>query len=264
MSILFAATYPERTASMIVYGSSPSFRTLTDFLPAERDRFERRWQMMESLVEDWGDGGSIEFFAPRRAHDEAARRSWALLERVAVSPAMAQSLLQSLLKIDVTSVLPAIRVPTLVLHRSGDPAAPVEAAHYTAERIPDARLVELPGDDHVPFFGDADALLDEVEQFLTGFRQSREPDRVLATVVFTDIVGSTQRASELGDRRWRELLEAYDDRTCRQVEGHGGRVVKGLGDGHLATFDGPARAIRRAPVLAHLGARRLGMRPNRS
>lgn len=249
MSILFAATYPERTASMVIYGSAPRFSVDDGYRPVESEKVEQRWRMLESAVDDWGTGRSIEVFVPSLADDEARRRAWGLFERATASPAMARALLEALRQIDVTHALPAISVPTLVLHRSGDPAIPVEAARFTAERIPDARCVELPGDDHHPMLGDTDALLDEVEQFLTGARQSREPDRALATVLFTDIVDSTQRASELGDRRWRELLEAHDTRARRQVETHGGRVVKGLGDGHLATFDGPARAIRCARTL---------------
>jgi class 3 adenylate cyclase len=163
---------------------------------------------------------------------------------------MVGALFEALSEIDVTSVLPVIDVPTLVLHRRDEIAVPVEAARYTAERIPAAQLVELDGDDHVPWLGNADVLLDEVEQFFTGARQSREPNRVLATVLFTDIVDSTAKASELGDRRWRELLEAHDARVRGQVATDGGRVIKSLGDGYLATFDGPARAIRCACALA--------------
>jgi class 3 adenylate cyclase len=172
------------------------------------------------------------------------RRSFALFERASASPAMFVSLISALKEIDVTGILSAIGVPTLVLHRSGDPVVPVEGGRQMGEQIPGARFVELPGGDHIPWLGDADRVVDEVEQFLTGARQSREPDRALATVLFTDIVASTERASELGDRRWRELLEAHDEGVRRQVDVHGGRVVKSLGDGYLATFDGPARAIR--------------------
>jgi class 3 adenylate cyclase len=249
MSILFAATYPERTTSMVLYGSTPRFRTSESFLP-ENQSFERLHARIEEAIAEWGEGRSIEAFAPSFADDAAVRRSIGLFERASVSPAMAEALVEANLKIDVTGVLPTISVPTLVLHHSGDPAVPAEAARYTAEHIPGARLVELAGEDHIPWMGNTDPLLDEAEKFLTGARQSREPDRVLSTVLFTDIVGSTERASELGDRRWRELLEAHDAGVRRQVEMHGGRVVKGLGDGYLATFEGPARAIRCAAALA--------------
>jgi pimeloyl-ACP methyl ester carboxylesterase len=245
MSVLFAATYPKRTTAMVIYGSTPKFREMDSMLSApRRASVEEVWRNVASMVENWGEGHSAEVFAPSFAADERIKRGFGLLERASASPAMIADLIRAIEEIDVTGVLPAIGVPTLVLHRVGDPVIPVEAARYTAERVPNARCIELAGDDHVPWLGDTDALLDEVEQFLTGARQSRRPDRALATVLFTDIVGSTQRASELEDRRWRELLETHDDGVRRQVEMHGGRVVKSLGDGYLATFDGPARAIR--------------------
>lgn len=243
-SILFAATYPERTKAMVLYGSTPKFAAGDDFPPVEGDVAARLWGQIDSIAGDWGEGRSVEVFAPSFADDDAVKRSFGLFERASASPAMFASLMGALKEIDVTGVLPVIGVPTLVLHRVGDPVVPVAAARYMAENIPGARFVELAGDDHIPWLGDADRVVDEVEQFLTGARQSREPDRVLASVLFTDIVASTQTASELGDRRWRELLEAHDDDVHRQVGTHGGRVVKSLGDGYLATFDGPARAIR--------------------
>lgn len=249
MSILYAATYPERTSSMVLYGSSPRFSADESFLPEEREFFERVNREVAHLADAWGEGHSVEVFAPSMAGDEGTRRSLALFERASASPAMVRALFESWWDIDVTGALSVVSAPTLVLHRLGDPVLPVEAARYMAERIPGARYVELPGDDHVPWLGDVDALVDEIEHFLTGARQSHEPDRVLATVLFTDIVGSTSRAAELGDRRWRELLEAHDATVRRQVEAHGGRVVKSLGDGYLATFGGPARAIRCAQSL---------------
>jgi class 3 adenylate cyclase len=158
--------------------------------------------------------------------------------------------LRSYLQIDVTDVLPTLRVPTLVLHRTDDTAVPVEAGHMLAERIPGARFMELPGNDHIPWFGDADALLDEIEEFLTGSRHAPEPDRALATVLFTDIAGSTERAAALGDRRWRELLERHQTLVRDRLSAYGGREVKTMGDGFLATFDGPAKAIRCASAIA--------------
>jgi pimeloyl-ACP methyl ester carboxylesterase len=250
MSILYAATYPERTTSMVLYGSSPRFSDTGDFIPERREFFARIRREVESLVDDWGEGRSVDVFAPSMAGDEGTKRTFGLFERASASPAMVGALFESWWDMDVTRALSVVSAPTLILHRVGDPILPVEAARYMAERIPGAKLVELPGDDHVPWLGGSEPLLDEIEQFLTGARQSREPDRVLATVLFTDIVESTKKASELGDRRWRELLESHDARVRRQVETHGGRVVKNLGDGYLATFDGPARAIRCACTLA--------------
>jgi class 3 adenylate cyclase len=250
MSILYAATYPERTTALVLYGSTPKWTATESFIPEKRDFFERLSREAKAMAEAWGEGRSVDVFAPSMCGDEGTRRTISLYERASASPAMVRALFKSLWEIDVTGALPLISAPTLVVHRAGDRIAPVEAARYTAERIPGARCVELVGDDHVPWLGDVDSLVGEVEQFLTGARKSREPDRVLATVLFTDIVGSTEKASELGDRRWRELLEAHDASVRRHVETHGGRVVKNLGDGYLATFDGPARAIRCARALA--------------
>jgi class 3 adenylate cyclase len=153
-------------------------------------------------------------------------------------------------EIDIRHVLPAIRVPTLILHRTGDQAVSVMESRYMAERIPGAKYVELPGDDHFASAGDPDAILDEIQEFLTGVRPAPEPDRVLATVLFTDIVGSTQRAAELGDRRWHDLLDSYYGLARRELERFRGREIKTLGDGFLATFDGPARGIRCACAVS--------------
>jgi class 3 adenylate cyclase len=162
---------------------------------------------------------------------------------------MAAELLRSYREIDVTEVLPTLRVPTVVLHRTGDPMVPVEAGRALAAWIPGARLVELPGNDHIPWFGEADALLDEIEEFLTGNRHAPERDRALATVLFTDIAGATERAAALGDLRWRELLERHHAVVRDQFAAYGGREVKAMGDGSLATFDGPAKAIRCACAI---------------
>jgi class 3 adenylate cyclase len=162
---------------------------------------------------------------------------------------MARAVVSALYEIDVRDILPSIRVPTLVLHRVGDLIAPVEGARLMAERIPDARLVEFEGNDHVPFTGDFNPVLDEMEEFLTGARQARPLDRVLATVMFTDIVDSTRQAADAGDRRWREMIERHDELTRRQLERFRGQEVKTLGDGFLATFDGPARGIECACAI---------------
>jgi class 3 adenylate cyclase len=168
---------------------------------------------------------------------------WGRFQRASASPSMARAVMSALFEIDVRDILPTIRVPTLILHRTGDLIAPVEGARLMAETIPDARLVEFEGTDHVPFTGDFEPVLDEMEEFLTGTRASRPLDRILATVMFTDIVDSTRRAADAGDRSWRQLLTRHDELTRRQLERFRGREVKTLGDGFLATFDGPARAI---------------------
>jgi class 3 adenylate cyclase len=162
---------------------------------------------------------------------------------------MARALLEALWETDVRAVLPSVRVPTTIIARRGDRMVPIGAARYMAEKIPGARLIELDGEDHLFFAGDTDPILDEVEELVTGSRGSGSPDRVLATVLFTDIVGSTERAAELGDRRWRDLLSRHDTTVRRQIERHRGRTVKSMGDGMLATFDGPARAIQCARAI---------------
>jgi len=257
MSLLFAATYPERTTALITFGSFAKllpaphyFWELREGVPyAEdvRERIERTWdqtQVFRDAVEHrWGEGEALALYVPSIAGDANAQRMLGMFERAAASPAMVHALLQFNNEVDVTQVLPVIGVPTLVLHRTDD-LIPVEYGRYLAEHVPGARFVELAGNDHMPWIGDSDAVLDEVEQFLTGARRGAEPDRVLATVLFTDIAASTERAAELGDDRWHALLESHNERARRQLAAFGGREVKTLGDGFLATFDGPGRAIR--------------------
>jgi class 3 adenylate cyclase len=177
---------------------------------------------------------------------------------MSASPGAAKTFTRMNAQIDVRDVLPLVQVPTLIVHRAGDRAMSVEGSRYMAERIEGARYVELLGEDHLPFLGDQDQILDEVEEFLTGVRRGPEPDRVLATVLFTDIVGSTERAAALGDRRWRELLEAHRAAVRREFDRFRGREVDTAGDGFLATFDGPARAIRCATAIRD-GVETLGL-----
>ena len=200
----------------------------------------------------------VELFAPSFAGDPQAVEFTARMERSAASPAMVQQIFEMFLDIDVRAILPTIHVPTLVLHRRGDRVVNRRAGEELAAQIPGARYVELPGIDHLPWAGDSEAVLGEIEEFLTGARSVPEPDRVLATVMFTDIVGSTERAAELGDARWRELLAAHQAAVRRELARFRGREVKTLGDGYLATFDGPARAIRCGRAIAE-AARSLGL-----
>jgi pimeloyl-ACP methyl ester carboxylesterase len=241
MCMMFAATYPARTSALVLYGTFARALRAPDYpigLPAAvLEKF------VERIGREWGTGRSVEYFAPSLAHDEAFRRSWARFERFAVSPAGIQTLIRMLYETDARHILPAIHVPTLVLHRVGDLVTRVEGGRYIAEHIPGAKYVELPGDDHWPWVGDVDALVDEVEEFLTGVRHGREVDRVLATVMVTDIVGSTERAAREGDRRWRELLERHHAAVRKELARFRGREIDTAGDGFLATFDGPARAI---------------------
>jgi pimeloyl-ACP methyl ester carboxylesterase len=240
---LFAATFPERTRALVLCGTFPGGLNLVDpepDYPAETMR--SFWQ---KTIEPWkarmGQGVSIELFAPNLAGNAAAIAAMAAFERSATTPAMWRAMLDSLIDLDVRPFLPRISTPTLVIHRRHD-ALPIEGARYIASRIAGARMVELEGNDHIPWLGDMDTLVDEVQAFLTGARP-RRAERRLATVLFTDIVGSTERAAELGDRRWRAVLEDHHHAVAEAVERFGGRVVKTTGDGTLALFDGPARAI---------------------
>jgi pimeloyl-ACP methyl ester carboxylesterase len=251
MCMLFAATYPERTAALVLYGSF----AVTETRSWSTEQFERRLAEVES---SWGTGRlTLDHFAPSFAADEHALRAWARWERLGASPAAALALLRMNREIDARHVLPAIRVPTLVLHRGGDSAIALESGRYLAEHIRGAKFVELPGTDHAPNVGDTDRIVDEIEEFLTGSRHEVEPDRVLATVLFTDIVESTRRAAELGDRDWRALLDRHDQVVREQLARFRGHEVKSLGDGFLATFDGPARAVRCAAAII------VGVRPLR-
>jgi class 3 adenylate cyclase len=245
--VLFAATYPERASSLVLYGSTPRFRTDTDISWGATD--EQIELMLSQTEHTWGDGALLGIFAPTFAEDRDMQRAWGRFQRASASPAMARAVIASLFEIDVRDILTTIRIPTLILHRKGDLVAPIEGARLMAEQIPDARLVEFEGDDHVPFTGDFEPAMDEMEEFLTGTRQARPLDRVLATVMFTDIVDSTRRAADAGDRRWRELIERHDEVTRRQLDRYRGQEVKTLGDGFLATFDGPARGIECACAI---------------
>jgi pimeloyl-ACP methyl ester carboxylesterase len=242
MSALFAATYPERTTGLILYGTFASTIRDTTY-PWAMDPDERR-RMIDAIPQTWGQGLYVDVLAPSLSADHRFRHWWARLERLGASPGAAMALRRMNGHIDLRSVLPAIRVPTLVLHRSGDRDSSVEEGRYVAAQIPGATFVELRGIDHLPWVGDQDAVLDEVEEFLTGVRQGPAPDRVLATVLFTDIVSSTERAVALGDQGWRHLLESYYRVVRHELARFRGREVDTAGDGFLATFDGPARGIR--------------------
>jgi class 3 adenylate cyclase len=196
--------------------------------------------------------------APSRAEDRTYLEWSAAVNRLGASPGAAVALLRMNAEIDIRAILPSIRVPTLVIHRDGDEWCPVQGGRYLARHIPGARYVELPGTDHSLWAGNSDAVIDEIEEFLTGTHQAVEPDRVLATVLFTDIVGSTERLAEVGDRRWRELLGDHFRLARRDLARHRGREIKTTGDGLLATFDGPARAIRCAGAIRD-SARQLGI-----
>jgi pimeloyl-ACP methyl ester carboxylesterase len=242
MSALFAATYPERTSALVLYGTFASAIRDADY-PWAMDADKRR-AIIDDIPLTWGRGHYADLLAPSLHGDARFRAWWARLERQGASPGAAMALRRMNGQIDLRPVLPAIRVPTLVLHRTGDLDSAVEEGRFMAERIPGARFVQLHGNDHLPWVGDQDAILDEIEEFLTGVRQGPEVDRVLATVMFTDIVGSTERAAAAGDQEWRTVLESYYNVIRRDLVRFRGREVDTAGDGFLATFDGPARGIR--------------------
>ncbi len=251
MAALFAATYPERCVSLILYGTLARWLRSPDYpqgRPAELvAAYGRRW------IEGWGTGASLNVLAPALAGDARFRRWWGRFERHSVRPAMVAPIFETLAELDIRAVLPAIRVPTLILHRRGDRLIDVANARYLAAQIAHARYVELPGENHIYFAGDSDALLDEIEEFVTGSRGVHDPDRVLATVMFTDIVGSTERAARLGDRRWHDLISDHDRVLQDRIADYRGRTVRRTGDGVFAAFDGPARAIRCAVSLLDAG-----------
>jgi pimeloyl-ACP methyl ester carboxylesterase len=247
MCQLFAATYPDRVSELVVYGSYARIARGPDYdIGLSSDVFDRFIAMVRK---GWGGPVAIEMFAPTLADDPEFRDWWTRLLRSGTSPSGALGLFELYRRLDTRGILPNIRVPTLVLHRDDDVLIPEAQAVYFAERIPGARYVRLEGTDHLAMAGDVDALLDEVEEFLTGARPAHAPDRILVTVMFTDIVASTQRAGELGDARWRRLLETHDTLVRRQIARHRGRPVKSLGDGFLAIFDGPARAVSCAKAI---------------
>lgn len=241
LSVLFAATHPERCRSLALVASFARMHCTDDYPIGVSG--EQILAIFDEIVGHWGEPGLMRLLAPTRWAAGVGHEAWARFERSAASPGAILSAIRMNLEIDVRHVLPQVRVPTLVLHRSEDRAFPVDAGRYLAERIPGARFVELPGKDHA-FWLDADPMLDEIQEFFSGSRVSPEADRVLATVLFTDIVESTRLAADLGDRRWSELLARHHATTRRQIDRFRGRVVDDAGDGFLASFDGPARAIR--------------------
>lgn len=241
MSVLFAATYPQRTSALVLYGTYARRMWAPDF-PWGRTDVELA-AILERMERDWGRDLDLNLWAPSIARDPEARRAIATYCRHAASPGAAATIIRLTEQIDVRHVLPVVRVPTFVIHKNGDRVTRVEQGRYLAEHIDGAKFVELAGDDHMPWVGNGDAIIDEIEEFLTGIRPS-DTDRVLATILFTDIVGSTERAIALGDRQWRELLERYYSTARRELARFRGREIDTAGDGLFAAFDGPARAIR--------------------
>jgi pimeloyl-ACP methyl ester carboxylesterase len=247
MCMLFGATYPERTTALIILGGYARSTWAPDYSWARTS--EELETFLAEIKEKWGGPVGLGTRAPSKFDDPQFRDWWSGYLRAAASPAAVAAITHMNSQIDVRHVLPAIRVPTLVIHAARDRALSVEHGRYLAAHISGARYVELDSQDHLPWVMDADVICEEVGEFLTGHRPNPEPDRVLATVLFTDMVASTDRASEIGDRRWRDIVEAHNSISLREIERFRGRPVKSTGDGFLATFDGPARAIRCASSL---------------
>jgi class 3 adenylate cyclase len=242
MAMLFAATYPERTRALVLCGCYAHFPTWAP-LAGGLDAF------LAKLDDVWGTGATIKNFAPDGANDPQTCDWWARWERSSASPSAVATLMRMNSQIDVRPVLPAIQVPTLVVQRAGDSRLKPGAGRYVASQIPNARYVEVPGINHAPWIGDIDAIVDEIEEFLTGTRPVPELNRVLMTLMFTDVVDSTKRAADLGDRRWVQMIGEHDRVVRQELARYRGREVKTLGDGFLATFDGPARGVRCAKAI---------------
>jgi class 3 adenylate cyclase len=248
LALLFAATYPERTRAVVSFAAHPATLPADDYPWGSTP--EQREGLLAAIERGPPDpAGLLTRVAPRESTDPTFRHWWRMFYQSATTAPEAYDLVVSLGPVDIRRLLGSVRVPTLVLHRTGDQEVDVAASRYMAERLPDARLVELPGDDHFPFLGDQDAVVVLAQEFLTGARPAPDPDRVLATVLFTDIVDSTSHTAELGDRRWHRLLEEHQQVVRRQLARFRGREVKTTGDGFLVTFDGPARAIRCADAI---------------
>ncbi|HEX8493914.1 MAG TPA: alpha/beta fold hydrolase [Pyrinomonadaceae bacterium] len=253
MCSLFAATYPEKTLALVMIGTYAKRIWEAEYPWAPTA--EERSHFFEEIRKHWGGPVGLEERAPSAADDPQFREWWATYLRMGASPGAALALTQMNAEIDVRHVLESIRVPTLVIHRTDDQCLKVEEGRYVAERIPGARFVELPGVDHLPFVGDQDVILDEVEEFLTGVRHTLEPDRVLATVLFTRVVNSKDQATRLGASRWQELRERLRAHVKKEVEWFRGREIDMVGERPLAIFDGPARAIRCACAIREYASR---------
>jgi class 3 adenylate cyclase len=238
IAMLLAAMHPDRCGSLVMYSATVGGHSWS---PESID------EMVQTIVDDLaihGGGGGVPILAPSRVDDARFVAQFARLQRASVRPGAVGHYFRRSMVSNARDVVPLIQAPTLLLHRTHDQIVPIELGRQVASLIPDARLVELPGADHLVFVGDTDALVDEIEEFLTGARSGADPDRVLATLLFTDIVGSTQKAAELGDRIWRDLLDEHHDLVRRELDRFKGRELATTGDGFLAIFDGPARAVR--------------------
>jgi class 3 adenylate cyclase len=238
LATLFAATYPERCQRLVLYGAFARWPITTDAVKPYLKYIDR----------DWGRGRSLPIWAPSRRDDPTLQQWWGRFERLGASPSAAMAVVQMAFQIDISDILSSVHVPTLIIHCTGDTLIHVDCGRFLAQHIPGARLIELPGEDHLFFVHEK--IGDCVEEFLTGSISAEESHRVLATVLFTDIVGSTARAEEMGDQRWHNLLAAHHATVRRELVRYRGSEIRSLGDGFLATFDGPARAVRCACAIS--------------
>lgn len=248
LAVLLAATHPQRVASLAIYGGYARITSGPDhslgISPTALD------EMARYLEENWGTGVALGAFAPTLADDRAARDFWARLQRMAASPSSASALIHAYNLIDVRPALSLVQAPTLILHRTGDEMSPVALGRELHEGIPGSRLIEFPGADHLLPTTNWSQIVDALEEFVTGSPAMAEPDRFLATVLFTDIVDSTRELAKRGDDDWQHVLASHDNLAGLEIARHGGRIIHGTGDGLLATFDGPSRAIRAATALS--------------
>ena len=251
MSTLFAATYPERVSRLVLFGGFARNFALGG---------ENGEKLISERVKHWGSGEMIKRVKPSEAGNPDAIKQFAKFERLSSSPGAIRAFSQLNAQIDVTSILPSVHVPTLVLHRRTDAMVPVQWGRDLAAQIPAARFIEYPEGDHAIYSGNVEAVLGDIEEFITGHREkpSTDLERVLATVLFTDIVDSTRSAAEIGDQAWRQLLDNHDQIAKQLIEQHRGNLIKTMGDGILATFDGPGRAVRCALAFG-AAAKQIGL-----
>jgi pimeloyl-ACP methyl ester carboxylesterase len=244
MAMLLAATHPDRVSHLVLYGTYARLGRAPDYPAGIPEQASKRWE--QALRDEWADTPGMSLLAPTLLGNAEGERAWGRFIRMGTSPGGASALMGLYRELDVREALRLISQPTLVIQREGDDVVRAPHAQYMAERIPNARLLTVPGDDHAFYVGDTDVIVDAVEEFLTGTRRVRPPARVLSTVLFTDIVGSTEQAASLGDRGWRELLDRHDAIVRRAIAAEEGSAIKSTGDGFLATFTGPARGISAA------------------
>jgi class 3 adenylate cyclase len=256
LAMTFAAAKPSRVSALVTFGVFAKRVWSPDYPWAPTP--EARAMEYEQIEREWGHMMDLSRIMPSMVNDVEYVKRVATYLRRSASPGAAVTLLKMNTQIDVRHLLPIIKAPTLVMHRVGDRDASIEEARFIAARIPGARLVELPGEDHLPWIGDSDAVTDQIAEFITGARLPRDVDRVLATVLFTDIVGSTEHVAQMGDRAWRERLAEHHAMAREEIAHWRGREINTAGDGFLAVFDGPARAIRCALAL-HERLSRIGI-----